>query len=922
MKKIFGFIILAALAITMTMSLTALAHTGVDESFDFNNYLDETGLMRKDPPAGTYGFWGCYVPTPADGGGVTSYKEGDNTCVMISQGGKNYNRALDYYANEPMTSSVHYEYSTKMDSALSSRSLQFMFYDTETNTQSSFQTVVAFYGNSQQAINAFGVNTGAKWEADKWYRVSVDYNIISGAFCFNLYDLETEKNVVTTSGTKIFDSSYDSIKRIRFAYSSGNAATSYFDDVTVKTINRFYNSDFCDFEDFSVVGNDIKTQNTYELDENGYYATIEAEKTEKGQSLAFKTNTQKGLSILKLGLSMTGTVGIDYSLYLCDAGSMRRVQISGTNSSGKSGLYGKLLEIKNGYNKVFFCGQDTGEMLSNNVWYDIKMTYNPEGNCARLEVWSEGKIVFSYDAEWTADTSWDNDIVTVNSWHMDLGYNTITTGKLTTTYMDDITVCNKTPFFIPGEGKDYPMAIASSVPSTASLSADPLGSFTVTYTNEIDQSSVLPENILINGEAVLTADDITFADKYTIKVNYQLKEGTNYHIVLNNVKNVDGEALSDFVEFQTKLADVEFSGFGYSKMYNGEKLALGAVSDGDVTASVTVWANGGKEYELMHFMALYNTQTGALEDVRAERFSPNGEKTVHSLTMTISEEQKTTCEIKSFLWEMNGLKPLQNDILPATGNGPVVILKLDDVRGRSDATSYNNFDKIYDYAVENNIPMAFGVIGNSLEVHDQDYYDTLKKWDESGLVEVWHHGYYHSYFNENGEIWAEGDTSKYGEYKLSYEKQLDSFSKTYNLLKEKAGIEVKSLGAPFNATDDTTVEMLNENYPGVKVVMTALDEINLPQYTVEPNFLHLTNRINVESATGVFSDFEQFKANFASKLEDDYILIQMHGGLWWQINSSRPEEQFTRFTQMVDYMKECGATFMTPYNYYLETTKE
>ncbi|MBO5370641.1 MAG: hypothetical protein J6B23_08210, partial [Clostridia bacterium] len=199
-----------------------------------------------------------------------------------------------------------------------------------------------------------------------------------------------------------------------------------------------------------------------------------------------------------------------------------------------------------------------------------------------------------------------------------------------------------------------------------------------------------------------------------------------------------------------------------------------------------------------------------------------------------------------------------------------------------------------------------------------NYYDTLRKWNESGLIEVWHHGYYHSYFNSDGEPWAEGDGGKNGEYVLSYDKQLASFKATYDLLKENAGIEVRSFGAPFNATDDTTVKMLNENYPGVKVVMTALAPADLPQYTVTPGFMHLTNRIHVESVTGVFSDFDAFKQTFTEKLDDDYIVIQMHGGLWWTINSQRTEEQFTRFTQMVDFMKESGATFMTPYGYYLE----
>lgn len=930
MKKILSLLIILSILFSLCAPVGIYAHTGVDDFFDFENYVGDDATMKAIPSKGDGGYWGSYLPDHSTyGGGITSATSDGNTSVKVVQGtggGNAYNRILGYYPNVPMASSIHFEYSTMLDSTASSRSISFILYD-NSDSSTSVQTIMSFNGANN--IYAFTDTKLGTWTANRWYDVAIDYNIISGFFKVSVYD-RTADNYMTASGTKLYNDSsntYGSISRIRFGYGGGSGATTYYDNVRIQTVNRLYDKEYYDFED-SVINADsttltlkdntvLKLQNLYALSD-GKYAVIETAETDKGDSIAYRTNTKKGLSVYKDGLSLAGTVEVSCSVKLFDYGSQRRIQLA--NTSAKQ--YAQILKIANNTGKVTFCNVETDIILSTEMWYDIRIICNMDNTCAKLIISDENGNVYTSSQTWSSSDSWYASLSTVNNLIFDLGYATITEGKLTETYLDDVSIFETEPFYVPSDSADYPFDIADSDPYTASPDVAPSDSFTVVFTNPVSADTLLPQNVLINGAASLSQSDITFVDDYTVKFKYQLAENTDYHIVFNNISNTSGDTLTDFIEFSTRPAAVECSNISFTKLYNGEKVALGAVSAGDITVSAEVWANGGKNPDILYLTALYNADGSELLDVKVTEITATSQPANLEHTFTVAQGDESSRSIKVFVWNEADLQPYKTAVLSAAGNGPVVLLKLDDVRGKNDSTSYNNFDKIYDYAAEENVPMAFGVIGNSLESNDQDYYDTLKKWNDSGLIEVWHHGYWHSYFDADGNAWTEDSGSKYGEYKLSYEKQYESFSATYNLLKEKAGIEIRSFCAPFNATDDTTVTMLNNDFPQIKVMMTALDPVSLPQYTTEPQFMHLTNRIHVESATGVFSDFDTFKAEFTEKLNDDYIVIQMHGGLWWEINSTRTEEQFSRFKEMVEFMRQSGATFMTPYSYYLETTSE
>lgn len=130
----------------------------------------------------------------------------------------------------------------------------------------------------------------------------------------------------------------------------------------------------------------------------------------------------------------------------------------------------------------------------------------------------------------------------------------------------------------------------------------------------------------------------------------------------------------------------------------------------------------------------------------------------------------------------------------------VVLLKFDDlVQENADA-----FQRVADILAEEDVPGSFGIIGNSLEGDNQEYFDTIKAWDAQG-IELWHHGY----------------TSAEKEYlNDDYDAQYESFKKTMDLMEEKCGITMHSFCLPWGNGTDTTLRVLNE-FPEITSTLVA-----------------------------------------------------------------------------------------------------
>jgi peptidoglycan/xylan/chitin deacetylase (PgdA/CDA1 family) len=155
-----------------------------------------------------------------------------------------------------------------------------------------------------------------------------------------------------------------------------------------------------------------------------------------------------------------------------------------------------------------------------------------------------------------------------------------------------------------------------------------------------------------------------------------------------------------------------------------------------------------------------------------------------------------------------GLLAAQSNEASAVSNGPQIVFKLDDIwQKNGDVPSA--WHRVYEYAQETGLPFTMGVICRNLVGAKPEFYETLKAWNESGLIEYWNHGYDHKKWDVDGQPVYEFKGSGYAH-------QLKHFQDSQDLGRELLGIEFTAFGAPFNAIDADTEKMLNA-FPEIKV---------------------------------------------------------------------------------------------------------
>ena len=229
---------------------------------------------------------------------------------------------------------------------------------------------------------------------------------------------------------------------------------------------------------------------------------------------------------------------------------------------------------------------------------------------------------------------------------------------------------------------------------------------------------------------------------------------------------------------------------------------------------------------------------------------------------------------------------------------PFIILKLDDLTWDSPA-----WRKTIGVLKEKNIKSSIGIICNSLEGNRDPYYAWIKGIQETGLVEFWNHGLTH-------KEWKEGEV-KVQEFKgTTYEQQKDGFSKSQQLAKEKLGITFRTFGAPFNGTDESTLKVLNED-SDIKVWFYGrpADAAKLPGIlNLERTRMNIENPLFVPNSQRVEEDY---KALIGTR---DCFTIQGHPDQW-------DDARFVEFVKLVEFLQAQGATFTTPYEYYLSKQK-
>lgn len=222
----------------------------------------------------------------------------------------------------------------------------------------------------------------------------------------------------------------------------------------------------------------------------------------------------------------------------------------------------------------------------------------------------------------------------------------------------------------------------------------------------------------------------------------------------------------------------------------------------------------------------------------------------------------------------------------------LIILKADDFIFDKEKIVSDNWIKFIDYITYQNIQASIGIIGNSLEKGNDNYYNFIKSTNNNKLIEFWNHGYDHSLKTiNNNYVWEFKGTT--------LNEQILHLYKTQSLAKEKLGITLKCFGAPFNA--------INEN---TKLALDKFSEINTWFFGIDSSKCNLKRNLEIEYGTGN-PNFGSFCLYYPKYKDLQYLVFQLHPNAWNYDN-------FNEFKKIINYLKyKQQVTFVTPsyFNY-------
>lgn len=225
----------------------------------------------------------------------------------------------------------------------------------------------------------------------------------------------------------------------------------------------------------------------------------------------------------------------------------------------------------------------------------------------------------------------------------------------------------------------------------------------------------------------------------------------------------------------------------------------------------------------------------------------------------------------------------------------IAIIKADDVSG-----IHTKWERFFKLAEEHGVPVSAGVIANSFEKQDGKYLEWLKKWDATGKVEFWNHGWDHRRWEEKGAYRSEFSGT-------GHEHQKNHISKVQEAGNKALGKSFVAFGTPFNDMDEDTAKALNE-FPELQMVFCrpeAEPTKSLKDKILMPMFLRGEN-----DGTGK-PNFAKFKEEYEKRMTSSplaFCAFQFHPAVF-------SEEGFGEFVRIIEFLKKEGWTFMLPADY-------
>ena len=259
------------------------------------------------------------------------------------------------------------------------------------------------------------------------------------------------------------------------------------------------------------------------------------------------------------------------------------------------------------------------------------------------------------------------------------------------------------------------------------------------------------------------------------------------------------------------------------------------------------------------------------------------------------KKSKTTHLIAPFLLLLIVLiSQINCSIQRIQSDKPMVILKLDDLWYKNGQV-HEGWQEVMDFLNKEKVVGTIGIVGESLEKGEEDYYNWIKNQHQQGH-EIWNHGYCHCKPTVNGQACREFRGTDY-----TY--QLGQLQKAQQLAKEKLGLTLVSFGAPYNSTDSSTVAALAK-IPALKIWLYK--ETKIP---TNKQILKRIKEVNIEYPVHI-PDFQQFKAGYEKHKNEPLLVIQGHPRSW-----TKDRERMDNFKQIITFLKEEKVRFITPIEY-------
>lgn len=236
-----------------------------------------------------------------------------------------------------------------------------------------------------------------------------------------------------------------------------------------------------------------------------------------------------------------------------------------------------------------------------------------------------------------------------------------------------------------------------------------------------------------------------------------------------------------------------------------------------------------------------------------------------------------------------------------------VVFKLDDVRTNDRGYLSDRWRRLGALARERNIKLSLGVIADSLEGDKPAYFDWLREMHDSGLIELWFHGYDHG-------VRTVGDQEAPEFTARSYEEQKERFAKSQELAKRKLGFAFQAYGPPgggklaaSEADRDATARVLAED-PDMKVWIYPSPMDALGKSLNDEGKITVLDRVwqvNIEQPL-FLPNSEKFIAGYNKHAANRrYFVIQGHPAKW-------DDARWAEFLKIVDYVVQNKIPTLTP----------